>query len=608
MSSTTLPLAVDCSEKLNVRGNCIAMDIENILIDWPTYMVKFTPKKLGPVKLMIHFKNASKGVWVEDEDSDAETVTVTACKSSSACASTTHDADTTLVSDTPSESKDDMQLISATPVHFIGIPKNPLTLKKRKFGDEDTIWPPRRSRYRGVDNIPISAFCKLSILPAPVVAKDETAARAFPLLHNPFVDIGAVFYDGIRADHGEELTDEDEMLEEHKDRLYCIDVFCDFIKHIPAIITTLSSFEEDLAKLEDCINALRNAASLACAEDTCKLKDLCPSFLLDDPSKPGAALDPPIIKGQPKSLRGWHHKSTARALCPMVDVKRFDEDHQAFMDGILNGKKRPPSFKKLPSCLYDKSLADPKLKHAGFLHGKPLERTFRAIFMGPLTALDPTSRKGTKHPKGVIHGMTEPSTSAIAYAAIQLIVSLSSAEQWTSEVTGLDLYELYLSIVDSLKWIDHPWVKETLDYWTKVAPRLTQTSRRKNGRCTAAASDGSDSNDMDGFLDDPPERPSPSPKRSHGHPSGQCLPPPPEQQQHPLPPPPEQQWHPSPPPPKQQQCPSPPPPEQQHQVTPLQGSHHIDEDDDDRLTPPPLTPLPVTKCKGPPVKRGRGTR
>ncbi|KAG1840507.1 hypothetical protein DFJ58DRAFT_732877 [Suillus subalutaceus] len=211
MSSTTLPLAIDCSEKLDVHGNCIAMDIENILIDWPTYMVEFTPKKLGPVKLMIHFKNASKGVWVEDEDSDTETVTVAICKrcapasmltvsiqtnistvsSSSTCASTTHDADTTLVSDMPSESKyivsrfralrltstylmDDTQLVSATPVHFIGIPKNPLTLKKRKFRDEDTIWPPHRSRYRGVDNIPISAFRKLSILPAPVVAEDET--------------------------------------------------------------------------------------------------------------------------------------------------------------------------------------------------------------------------------------------------------------------------------------------------------------------------------------------------------------------------------------------------------------------------------------------------
>jgi hypothetical protein len=40
------------------------------------------------------------------------------------------------------------------------------------------------------------------------------AARAFPLLHDPFVDLGAVFYNGIRADHGEEVLDDNETPEE----------------------------------------------------------------------------------------------------------------------------------------------------------------------------------------------------------------------------------------------------------------------------------------------------------------------------------------------------------------------------------------------------------
>ena len=47
---------------------------------------------------------------------------------------------------------------------------------------------------------------------------------------------------------------------------------------------------------------------------------------------------------------------------------------RAYMDLILNGEKRPPSFKKLPSCLYDESLADPNVKHSGYLRGKALER------------------------------------------------------------------------------------------------------------------------------------------------------------------------------------------------------------------------------------------
>jgi hypothetical protein len=47
---------------------------------------------------------------------------------------------------------------------------------------------------------------------------------------------------------------------------------------------------------------------------------------------------------------------------------------RAYMDSIVNGERKPPSFKKLPSCLYDESLADPKLKRARFLRSKPLKR------------------------------------------------------------------------------------------------------------------------------------------------------------------------------------------------------------------------------------------
>ncbi|KAG1787995.1 uncharacterized protein HD556DRAFT_1312285 [Suillus plorans] len=346
------------------------------------------------------------------------------------------------------------------------------------------------------------------------------ATRAFPLLHDPFVDLGAVFYDGIRADHGEEVPEDNETPEEH--------------------------FEDDPAKPEDFINVLRNAASLAHAEDTCKLKDLCPSFLLNNPAKPGAALDPPIVKEQSKSLRRWNHKDTAQALCPMVNIKTFDEDPRAYMNSILNGKRKLPSFKKLPSCLYEESLADPKLKHSGFLRGKPLEQ---------------------------------------ACVILILIISLSSAKQWTSEVTGLDLYELYISIIDSLKQTDHPWVKETLDHW-----------KRKNGCHTTAASDDSDSDDMEGFLDDPPEC---SPQRpSLDHPEDgpsasqypSSPPPPPPECQHQLTPP---------PPPSEGQCqltPPPPSSECQHQPTP--PPPNPDEDEDNRLTPPPSTPVVQTPQVG----------
>jgi hypothetical protein len=55
---------------------------------------------------------------------------------------------------------------------------------------------------------------------------------------------------------------------------------------------------------------------------------------------------------------------------------------------ILNGEKRPPSFKKLLSCLYDEPLTDPRLKRSGYLRGKLLERvrfllTLSCSYMSP---------------------------------------------------------------------------------------------------------------------------------------------------------------------------------------------------------------------------------
>jgi hypothetical protein len=49
-TSTSLPFGpVDCSDKVDVTGNHIFMDVENLLVDWPTYMVTFTPTHPGPV-------------------------------------------------------------------------------------------------------------------------------------------------------------------------------------------------------------------------------------------------------------------------------------------------------------------------------------------------------------------------------------------------------------------------------------------------------------------------------------------------------------------------------------------------------------------------------
>ncbi|KAG2067992.1 hypothetical protein BDR04DRAFT_1158351 [Suillus decipiens] len=141
--SAPLPFGpVDCSDKVDVGGNHIFMDVENLLIDWPTYMTKFTPTHPGPVTLILHLKDVSRFTYIEDTDSDMETSNSKASKISSS--STNDDPDAMFVSEeTTSKTEDDPNLFTATPVKLAGVRKD-FTSKKRKlshghfFGDAAT--------------------------------------------------------------------------------------------------------------------------------------------------------------------------------------------------------------------------------------------------------------------------------------------------------------------------------------------------------------------------------------------------------------------------------------------------------------------------------------
>lgn len=105
------------------------------------------------------------------------------------------------------------------------------------------------------------------------------------------------------------------------------------------------------------------------------------------------------------------------------------------MEKVKEGKIKITAA-KLPTFLYDESMFDPAKKSQGCLRGYYLKhvhfsyycqlnatlqlaQVFRHIFTGPSSALNPNARRGTKTPKGRIHGMTSPLPRAIAYAAVQ---------------------------------------------------------------------------------------------------------------------------------------------------------------------------------------------
>ncbi|KAG1824733.1 uncharacterized protein BJ212DRAFT_1295833 [Suillus subaureus] len=187
MSDTsTLPFGpVDCSDKVNINGNYIFMDVENLLIDWPTYMIKFTPTHPGPVALILHLKDTSRFTSVEDMESDTETSKLKAHKMYDtfffSSSSMKDDLDVTFVSnEMTSKTEDDPNLFTATPVRLTRVRKD-FTSKKHKlshghfFGDADSVWPPHWPHgYQDISSWPISAFENLKITPADVVANDKT--------------------------------------------------------------------------------------------------------------------------------------------------------------------------------------------------------------------------------------------------------------------------------------------------------------------------------------------------------------------------------------------------------------------------------------------------
>jgi hypothetical protein len=47
--TTTMADIIDCTNDIDLRDNVIVMEVDNLLVGWPAYEIKFTPHKPGPV-------------------------------------------------------------------------------------------------------------------------------------------------------------------------------------------------------------------------------------------------------------------------------------------------------------------------------------------------------------------------------------------------------------------------------------------------------------------------------------------------------------------------------------------------------------------------------
>ncbi|KAG1760732.1 hypothetical protein EDD22DRAFT_954727 [Suillus occidentalis] len=327
------------------------------------------------------------------------------------------------------------------------------------------------------------------------------AARWFPLGIDPFTSLEDVLYEGIEAEFSESREDTPDQPKEasnNRHKELCITHYKELTKLLPTLSELISRFEKFPSAMDNFIHALSSAANDARSDDTGSLTREGLVYMLKNPETD--QFNPPLLKQHGKIARGWNHVQTARLLCPMRMLDVFDNDplHRSFMNKVKEGEITITAA-KLPLFLYDESMLDSTRKSQGCLRGYYLKRVFRHIFTGPSSAISANTHKGTKTPKGRIHGMTSPLPRAIAYAAVQAYFQLSSATQWCQQIEDLDLVLFYDRVVEMLEGnTNKQWVDETLNHWKLETPGLVQRGRSR-ARAELYAFDSED--DMDGFFD-----------------------------------------------------------------------------------------------------------
>ncbi|KAG2739556.1 hypothetical protein P692DRAFT_20851474 [Suillus brevipes Sb2] len=172
---------VDCTDSVDFRNNVIIMEVDNLLVGWPAYKIKFTPKNPDPIKLIICLKDAVKFMHVEEStDSEAELLFSSngrkrARKNKKIKTSSAIEANTIMnalaalkITSTSSDS---------TSFHAKPRPPAPVRVAlKPKFSDNNIPWPPIQP-HRALRDIKMNEgtnlFKMVKTIPA-AVAPDNT--------------------------------------------------------------------------------------------------------------------------------------------------------------------------------------------------------------------------------------------------------------------------------------------------------------------------------------------------------------------------------------------------------------------------------------------------
>ncbi|KAF9555024.1 hypothetical protein CPC08DRAFT_726708 [Agrocybe pediades] len=315
----------------------------------------------------------------------------------------------------------------------------------------------------------------------------------------PFLDLERILEVGMGDCEDEP---EEHEIEHYNALLDLHDDFADLIEEFRGTRCEYNRFINIMTK------AMRDARS----QDTCIIKKLMGTAILpfDSANKPIVPALPPNTKSQ----RGWSHYTTAAALAPLKDLKEFKDTWATYMEKSQRGDIKH-TVNDLPSFLYEEGTEyDEERWEKGLFRGHVIIRTLRLIYTGE-SSIEDGHRKVPSKGQAEIHGMRSVTPEAVAYAAVQAYINLSSLEHWDQWFNHFDVEAFFYVCTDLFKKCpDKAWVDNTLH---QLPSLQRQKKPKRKGR------------EVDPFADDarvdaqPTNNPSsndqPTPSRSATPPS-----------------------------------------------------------------------------------------